>query len=79
MSKATDQAFADGYQQALKDILTKKVVEGQEAADKWIEDNLSTYDQTLNEAHREVEYAYEAEQDRQIAEHEAQMIAEGRY
>ena len=30
MSKATDEAFGKGYQQALKDILTKLVMEGPE-------------------------------------------------
>lgn len=79
MSKATDKAFGDGYQAALRDILVKKVGEGQAAADKWVEDNLTGYDTLLNDIHREMEFFHEAQQERSIAEHEAQMIAEGRY
>lgn len=79
MSKATDEAFAKGYQQALRDVLTKKVMEGQPAADMWIMDNLPAFTEVERELHREQEAAWEAAQERSIAEHEAQMIAEGRY
>lgn len=74
MAKSYREGYADGYQAALRDVLTKQFKVGQEAADKWIENNLIDFTKVQADLYRESEYEYEAEQERRIAEHERELL-----
>lgn len=58
--KKTSEAFAEGYQQALRDVIAKWVEAGPEAAHKWCEDNAD--DHTREFIQRAPEMYAEAQQ-----------------